>query len=45
MARTVLPDVKTPIMNEHSRSTLVCAMYALLPALGQQAGRSLDWKR
>ena len=36
VARTVLPDVKMPIMNEHSRSTLVCAMYALLPALGQQ---------
>ena len=34
--RTVLPDVKMPIMNEDSRSTLVCAMYALLPALGQK---------
>ena len=36
VARTVLPDVKMPIMNEDSRSTLVCAMYALLPALGQK---------
>ena len=36
VARTVLPDVKMPTVNEHSRSTLVCSMYALLPALGQQ---------
>ena len=36
VSRTVLPNVKMPTMNEHSRSTLVCAMYALLPALGQQ---------
>ena len=36
VARTVLPDVKMPTMNEHSRSSLVCSMYALLPALGQQ---------
>jgi len=36
MARTAFPDVKMPMMNEGSRSTLVCAMYALLPALGQQ---------